>query len=158
MTIAIRAEIHQLRLRLLQLRQCSDVIDREIAIRQTRPDQVDKSSISVQSVPVLFQNRNQQVAQSTIGMERSGVDGRHGLEKARRDHEAAVQLCLERSGGEILQEGHVVFIGHGVHACVEVIESRGALSIRDPHILTERSEYSLESNNLEKERESDSLV
>lgn len=119
MTIAIRAEIHELRLRLLQLRQGSDAIDCKVAISKTRLDQVKKSSISVQSVPVLFQYRNQQVAQSTIRAERSGVDGPHGLQKARHDH-GAVQLCLKCSGGEILQEGHVVFIGHGVHARVEV--------------------------------------
>lgn len=112
-----------------QLGQRSNHIFYKIAIGETLFDQVEERSILHQRLPVPFHYRDQQLAQSTVRAERAGVDGPDGFQKVRRcDHGpvvvvvvvVAVQACLERGGGELFEEGNVVFVGQGVDARVVV--------------------------------------
>lgn len=73
---------------------------------------------------MLFQYGNQEVAETAIRAECSGVDGPHGTQEKRYIHDAIElyldELCPEHVLGELFQERNVVFVGEGIHACVKV--------------------------------------
>ena len=88
--------MHELRLRIQQLRQRSDHIDCDIAVTAARFDQSAEPIVFVQGVPMRLQYGHHEVAETTIRAGRSGVDGPRRFQELGYIHGAG-QLSLEHA-------------------------------------------------------------
>lgn len=115
----LTTKVHWVGLRIQELSQRADDIGREGTLGEARLDEVEESIVFVQHVPMVFENGDQDVAETAIGAEGGGVDGSNSFEEMGRV-QGFVQLCQQHTLGERFQERNVVLVGHGVHARVEV--------------------------------------
>ena len=113
------AKLHEPGLRIQELRQGRDHVGCEFAVGEARFDQVGKSIVLVQGVSVCFECGNEEIAKTTIRAECSGVDALHGFQEGWHV-DGAFDLRMKHTLGQLFQERNVVFVGHAVHACVEV--------------------------------------